>query len=144
MASRKHKFRQGVYTIKNKEKYLGKTAPLFRSSWERIFMEYLDSKEGVKGWCSECVIVPYTFNGKVRKYFTDFLIDWEDGRKQLIEVKPFRETKPPRSSKKKSRKTMLYEQLTYAKNQAKWEAATGYCLSKGWEFKIITEKDITI
>ena len=38
----------------------------------------------------------------------------------------------------------MYEQLTYVKNQAKWEAATKFCNKKGWEFKILTEKDITI
>lgn len=144
MVKSKHKFRQGVYTIKNREKYLGKKAAIFRSSWELKMMEYLDNKEGVEGWCSECVIIPYTFNGKVHRYFPDFLVVWKDGRKQVIEVKPHRETMKPRKTKKKSRKTMLYEELTYCKNQAKWEAAEGYCKKKGWEFKILTEKHLII
>jgi hypothetical protein len=142
LATNKHNFRQGVYTVKNREKYIGKRAVIFRSSWERSFAGYLDNHEKVKGWCSECVSIPYTFNGKTHRYFPDFLIVWEDDKKQLIEIKPDRETKPPRNSKKKSKKTMLYEQLTYAKNQAKWEAAEGYCKKKDWEFKVLTEKDI--
>jgi hypothetical protein len=142
VANNKHKFRQGVYTVKNKEKYAGKKAPIFRSSWENSFMFYLDNHEKVKGWCSECVIIPYTFRGKTHRYYPDFLIVWEDDKKQVIEIKPHRETLPPRKSQKKSQKTMIYEQLTFSKNMAKWEAAEGYCKKKGWEFKVLTEKDI--
>lgn len=141
---KKQQFRQGIYTVKNREQYAGTKPPIFRSSWELSFMEHLDGHEKVKGWCCECVVVPYYFNGKRRRYYPDFLIIWEDESKQVIEIKPYRETNPPRQSKKKSRKTMLYEQLTYCKNQAKWEAANEFCRKKGWEFKILTEKDITI
>jgi hypothetical protein len=140
----KQKFRQGVYTVKNRQKYIGKKPPIFRSSWEMSFMQYLDEHEKVKGWCCECVVVPYTFNGKPKRYFPDFLVVWEDNKTQVIEIKPHRETKPPRQTKNKSRKTLLYEQFTYLKNQLKWKAANEFCLKKDWEFKILTEKDITI
>ena len=64
----------------------------------------------------------------------------EDKRRVIIEIKPSRETKPPRVTKKKSQKTILYESLTYAKNMAKWDAATSFCNKRGWEFKVVTEK----
>jgi hypothetical protein len=84
------------------------------------------------------------FHGKPSRYYPDFLMILEDGRKILIEIKPSRETKPPRKSKKKSQKTMLYEQMTYLKNTKKWEYAQQFCNKKGWEFRIITEKELKI
>ena len=32
----------------------------------------------------------------------------------------------------------------YAKNQAKWKAATEYCEDRLWEFKVMTEKELGI
>jgi hypothetical protein len=87
------------------------------------------------------MVVPYSFLGKPHKYFVDFMIIMEDGRRFAVEIKPSRETRPPKKSKNKSKKTMLYEQLTYAKNSAKWEAAKEFCSKRNIEFKIITEKD---
>lgn len=135
-------YSKGVYTVKNKEKYIGKKHPVFRSSWEQRFMNKLDSDPRVKQWCSECVVVPYYFNGKLHRYFPDFLVVYTNGIKEVVEIKPHRETQKPRKTKKKSRNTILYEQLTYAKNTAKWEAAKKFCTKKGWVFKIITEKTL--
>jgi hypothetical protein len=137
-------FHQGIYTIKNKEQYVGTKFPVFRSSWELSLMEHLDGHEKVKGWCTECVAIPYYFNGKPKRYFPDFLVVWNDGRKQVIEIKPYRETKPPRKSIKKARKTLLYEQYTYLMNQAKWSAAEEFCKKRNFEFKVLTEKDLIL
>jgi hypothetical protein len=37
----------------------------------------------------------------------------------------------------------LNEVMTWGVNQAKWKAATEYCLDRNWEFKILTEKHLT-
>ena len=41
-----------------------------------------------------------------------------------------------------------YKQILFfnkrTKNQSKWKAATEYCLDRGWEFKIITEKELKV
>lgn len=37
---------------------------------------------------------------------------------------------------------MLYEAHQWAKNQAKWKAAQSYAEKNGWEFHILTEKDL--
>ena len=139
----KQSFRQGVYTIKNTKKYMGSKPPIFRSSWEMKFMQYLDANDKILQWCTECVIIPYSFNGKDHKYYPDFLIVTETG-KTIVEIKPYKETLPPKKSKKKSSNTTLYESLTYAKNQAKWNFARIFCEKRSWVFKIITEKDIII
>jgi len=61
----------------------------------------------------------------------------------MIEVKPEHQKNPP---KKQTRKTQKYinEVVTYATNQAKWEAAEEYCTDRGWEFKVLTEVDMGI
>ena len=38
--------------------------------------------------------------------------------------------------------TILYEAKQWAKNKEKWKAANEYAQKNGWEFKILTEKDI--
>jgi len=45
---------------------------------------------------------------------------------------------------KRSRVTKQYitEVMTYGINQAKWKAAQEYCLDKGWQFKVLTEKEL--
>lgn len=37
---------------------------------------------------------------------------------------------------------MLYEAKQWAKNQAKWKYASDYAKKNGWEFHILTEKDL--
>jgi hypothetical protein len=59
----------------------------------------------------------------------------------LLEVKPAAQTVEPKASKRKT-KRYINEVFTYGINQAKWEAASQYAQSKGWEFKLITEKEL--
>ena len=59
----------------------------------------------------------------------------------------FRPKRPKKNPpKKQKRKTQKYinEVVTYATNQAKWEAAEDYCADRGWEFKVLTEIDMGI
>ena len=44
----------------------------------------------------------------------------------------------------KSNKTLIYETLTYVKNQAKWQAAKEFCSDNLFEFRIMTEKELGI
>jgi 4-hydroxyphenylpyruvate dioxygenase-like putative hemolysin len=60
----------------------------------------------------------------------------------MIEVKPERETKPP--VQKRKTKRYIQESVTYIVNQSKWKAATEFCKDHGWEFKVVTEKDLGI
>ena len=139
----KTNFRKGPYTVKNRSKYIGKKTPFARSSWEFEYMRYLDEHEFVAGWGSECVAIPYydPIRETTRNYFTDFLVVLKDRRRILIEIKPHNQTKPPRKSKNKKKSTMLYESKMYDTNQAKWAYANRFCEARGWEFKIITEKN---
>lgn len=106
-------------------------------------MRYLDNSDNVVRWGSESISIPYRQPNSLRKrnYFVDFIVVLKNGRRLLIEIKPHAQTKPPVNSKNKKRSTMLYEEKMYKTNQAKWSAAQQYCESRGWEFRVITEKN---
>jgi len=145
----KGKFKQGVFKPRDRNKYRGKTWPIYRSGWELKFFRWCDLNENVTAWDSECVIVPYNnpLTGRINRYFVDGLItinETNGPKTYLIEIKPSKQTVPPVVKKSKKRSTMLYEQKTYVKNKAKWEAAEKWAKKKGIEFKILTEKELGI
>jgi hypothetical protein len=138
------------YTPVNKEKYKGSYPIICRSTWETAFCKWADGNENIILWSSEDVSIKYQDpnmpikNGKpkFRTYYPDFLIQTIKGEIFLIEVKPYKETTPPKRSTRKSNKTIVTETKTWRTNQAKWRAAKSYCKRKGWEFKIITEREL--
>ncbi|MFA7408235.1 MAG: TnsA endonuclease N-terminal domain-containing protein [Anaerolineaceae bacterium] len=117
-------------------------------------MRRFDTHPDIVEWSSEEVIVPYYNPAKKRgaRYFPDFVIRkrLSDGsfKKIMIEVKPKAQTAPPDPAKKHNTPTgrvsrrYLKEAITYAVNEAKWKAAQEYCADRGWEFVIMTEKEI--
>ena len=138
----------GEYIPKNKEKYAGIRNPVYRSSWELKFMEYLDNNKSVIFWNSERIGIPYInpITNKKATYYPDFQMKVVDNRNQiktyLIEIKPLKETQQPVTKGNKSQKTLLYEAKTWKTNVAKWKAALKYCKLRDYEFKIITEKQL--
>ena len=64
-------------------------------------------------------------------------------KESLIEVKPYKQTIPPKMSAKPNKK-YLTEVKAYGINEAKWIAAQSYCKDRGWDFKIMTEKELGI
>jgi|TARA_B100000035_G_C21021924_1_gene564417 hypothetical protein len=66
-----------------------------------------------------------------------------DNKKYLVEVKPFKQTREPKTQKRMT-KRYINEVVTWSVNQAKWKAATEFCLDRQWEFKIITEKELKV
>jgi len=144
------KYLQGVYTPKNPAKYEGNpTNIIYRSSWELRFFNWCDTSPGVVKWSSEETVVPYICptDGRAHRYFVDakVQIKGKDGkiRTYLIEVKPEKETRPPKERKRKT-KGYWGEIATWGRNQAKWEAANEYAKRRGWEFKLLTEKELGI
>lgn len=147
---RDSRYYQGKFNPQNPEKYKGDSHNIiYRSSWELKFMRYCDRNNAILEWGSEEFFIPYfdPTTNKVRRYFPDFIVKIKESsgriKKYLIEVKPQRQTVPPVAGKKK-RKTLITEALTYEKNLAKWKAAKEWCLDRGLEFKIITEKELGI
>jgi hypothetical protein len=140
----------GRFKPSNPEKYIGDHRNIiYRSSWECRVMTWLDRNDDILQWGSEELIIPYKspVDGRFHRYFPDFLVKvrTKDGKTKtmIIEVKPDRETKEPKPRKRLT-KQYLQEVTTYGINQAKWKAAQEYCLDRGWEFKVITEKHLGI
>lgn len=110
-------------------------------------MDTLDSNPNVLEWSSEQIAIKYLspVDNQVHRYFPDMWcrLRRADGSIKcvLIEVKPYKQTKPPKQPKRRTKK-FLIEAATYAVNQAKWAAAEDYCLKRGWEFVIMTENAI--
>jgi len=141
---------KGRYQPNNPLKYKGNSRNIiYRSLWELKFMKYCDSNQNILEWGSEEFFLPYRspLDNKVHRYFPDFYIKVKEStgqiKKYIIEVKPKKQCIEPKPQKKKTR-TYIYEVRQYAQNQAKWKAAEEYCLDRGYEFKVLTEKELGI
>lgn len=148
--STEKKFLQGSFIPKNPKKYKGDpTEIIYRSSWERRFMNYCDSKTSIVEWSSERIIVPYLYDadGRKHRYFVDFsiVVEDKDGKRQtyLVEIKPHKKTMPPKKPKRQT-KSYIYESLEFVKNQNKWDAARKYAAERGWKFIVLTENELRI
>jgi hypothetical protein len=135
------KFAQGAYVVKNKQKYVGKGAPRYRSGWEHAFMRFLDNNDNILQWASESISIPYRnpITGKQSIYVPDFLITYKNRNNQMIaEVI---EIKPKKQSIVES-KMKANERAVVAVNYAKWDSATKWCKKQGLIFRVITEDDM--
>ena len=142
---------KGKFRPKRPKKYKGDpTQIIYRSLWEKKFMEYCDLTESISQWQSEEFWIPYKspLDNRVHRYFPDFFIKYRDGngkrRSVVIEVKPKKETKMPPTNPKKRTKSWAYSVKMWAINQAKWKAANEYCKNRNYEFRIMTEDDLGI
>lgn len=138
---------QGKFKPKHPLKYKGDPTKIFyRSGLELRVMKRFDGDDNVIQWSSEEIAIPYRSprDNQIHRYFVDFYckLRMPDGSivERLIEVKPFEQTKPPR--KRANRALYLEEIMTYGVNTRKWEAAEAYCARKGYQWTILTEKDI--
>jgi len=142
-------FVQGVFTAQNIQKYKGSFPIIYRSSLELKVMRWFDGNPNIITWGSESVVIPYVspLDGRMHRYFVDFVIalKQKDGtiKKYIIEVKPYKQTIKPESSKHKKPKTIIYETTEWIKNQAKWSAAEQYAEKHNIKFLILTEKHIS-
>ena len=138
---------KGRFTPRYPDKYNGdSTNIIYRSLWERTVMSYLDTHPDVIWWASEELIIPYIspIDNKRHRYFPDFVakMKTKSGKIKTVvmEVKPAKQTIQP--TQKRKTKKYLTEAATYLINQAKWKAAIEFCKDHGWEFQIITEKEL--
>jgi len=122
---------------------------VMRSSWETKFALWCDRNPAVVKWSSEETIIPYRCqtDNKLHRYFVDFRIKVKqiDGslKTYIIEIKPDAQTRPPEFPGRKTKK-FITESFTFVKNLSKWKAAEQWCLDRGYEFKILTERDLNI
>jgi len=140
---------KGWFTPKHRSKYKGNSDNVvYRSSWELRVMKWLDENPSVIWWASEELIIKYKspLDQKIHRYFPDFIVrlKQKNGTEStvVIEIKPQKQTVKPEQKRKTKR--YLQEAATYAVNQEKWRAADLFCKEHGWQFKVLTEKDIGI
>jgi hypothetical protein len=127
----KSRYKQGYYKPINEHKYIvvqnkmNKGIPEYRSSWELKFMRYLDTNDDVKKWSSEPFYIWYfsSEDNRMRHYYPDFYVEFSNGRKIVVEIKPKAQT-------------------TLTRNQEKWEAAKKVCDERGLEFIVLTEDNL--
>lgn len=139
---------KGKFRPNNPDKYKGDPANIvYRSRWELMVMQKLDSHPDVLEWGSEEIVIPYRspIDGRVHRYFPDFYMKRRgvDGKIEsvLIEVKPYAQTRPPVVQNKPTRR-YINEVATWGVNSAKWKMAEEYCRDRGWKFIIMTEKEL--
>ena len=108
-----------------------------RSSWEKKFALWCEQCDKVKYWGSECMTIPYTslIDHSPHTYNPDFVVEFENGKKWIVEIKPKSQCKRPMNQN-----GWLWNE--YTKNMAKWSAAKRFCEDRGIEFKIFTENTI--
>lgn len=99
----------------------------YRSSWEMIVMQHLDGDNSVLRYDYEPFQIEYFLSKSktaIRHHYTpDFLVEYNDGSKVLIEVKP-------------------KNKLTQKKNIRKFEAATRFCAENNMKYEIWTDDKI--
>ncbi|AJK27442.1 head completion protein [Cyanophage P-TIM40] len=140
----------GRYRPSQPKKYKGDpTNIIYRSLWERKFMVWCDKNENVLQWGSEEIVIPYVspVDRRVHRYFPDFYVKARTRnnviKKYIVEVKPEKQCMVPKRPKRQTKK-YITEVKTYGINQAKWKAATEYCLDRNMEFMILTEKHLKV
>lgn len=136
------KWAQGIYTVKNREKYVGKHEPKYRSGWELTFMTFCDNNKNVIYWASEAISIPYRhpLTGKTVNYIPDFFVLYENKYGQR--VAEIVEIKPKKQSLIESAKASMKDRAIVAINHAKWAAANAYCKRSGYKFRVVTEDDL--
>ena len=138
---------KGTFKPKNPSKYKGNANNIiYRSSWELRVMKYFDDNPNVIWWASEELVILYKspVDNRMHRYFPDFVakVKQKGGSEKtmVLEVKPDAQTRMPVQKRKTQR--FIQEAATYAINQEKWRAADLFCREHGWQFKVITEKEL--
>ena len=141
---------KGKFRPKITKKYKGDyTNIIYRSLWELKFMKYCDSNQNILEWGSEEIIIPYKspLDNRYHRYFPDFYIKVKENtgqiKKMIIEIKPKKQCIEPKVQKIKT-KSYVREVCEYVKNQAKWEAATDFCIDRMMDFRVLTESELGI
>ena len=118
LKTQKVKFRSGsIFSNKNKKEIK------YRSGLECHVYECLEEINEVLAYDAEPFEVEYFHEGQKHNYLPDLSLQLTGGRIQIWEIKPSDQTSLP-------------------VNIAKWSACENYCQSRGWKFKVITEKGL--
>lgn len=93
----------------------------YRSMFELNTIIHLEENTSVVSYTFEPYRIEYLYEGHTRHYIVDCLVEYNDGRKVIIEIKP-----------------NCY--LRHPKNQTKFLAAAKFAQENGFTFEVWTEK----
>ena len=142
MKFKKRRSYKGKYTLENPDKYVGdKSNIIWRSTWERTAFKWCDRNDNIIKWNSEEIVVKYIspVDNKFHRYYVDLFVEFKNGKRLLIEIKPSSQVFQPLLTKGKHQKTILYEHQTFVVNSAKWNSAREYAKTINAEFVIFDE-----
>lgn len=108
---------------------------IFRSEWERKYAIYCENNPNIRYWASECMEIPYIMDGKKHIYHPDFVVEFMNGRRVVVEIKPESQCRKPLTEN-----SWLWN--AYKTNIYKWMEAKSFCEARGMDFVILTEKTI--
>ncbi|MEK7637684.1 MAG: TnsA endonuclease N-terminal domain-containing protein [Patescibacteria group bacterium] len=93
----------------------------YDSALEREYMVELERDPGVAKWTKRHGIkIRYFILGLPRNYLPDFLVEYNDGKKELHETKGL-------------------PLLLWLSTKMKGQTAEEFCKEKGWRYKLITK-----
>jgi len=109
----------GVFENPKKSPY---SLEYWDSSWEFEYMKELESDSSVAKWTKNhgIRIIYFTEQNKFRTYNPDFLVEYTDGRIEIVEMKGGHLIKNPETKKKK-------------------EFADKWCEARGMKYRILTK-----
>ena len=90
----------------------------------------------IKAWANEAFSINYVsrLDNRIHEYFPDFIIENTNGKKALVETKPYAQTVKP------SMNDSLWAKESWIKNIDKWRAAKEWAKQHDMDFIIVTEK----
>ena len=122
---------------------------IYRSSYERDFIYWLERSPKVVHWGSECIGINYVNlqDGKHHTYYPDYVMDVYNDQNDpskgistmLVEIKPYNQTRPPDPTLPRD----SYAWVEYVRNISKWRAAAEFAKENNMFFKIFTERTIS-
>lgn len=95
----------------------------WESLLERDYLNILEFDPNVIYFESQPLVIPFSYEGKKRRYFPDFKVKTKDNHIHLVEVKPKKFLKVP-------------------DNQMKFHVGQMYCEQNNWNFSVVTEEHI--
>lgn len=147
LPTKSSRFKQGYFTPKNPQKYIGKLPIIYRSSWERKCCVEFDVNTTILKWASEPFPVSYfsILDNKFHNYYPDFYIMMQTKTgivEYVVEVKPksqLMKPVPPKRNTKKLLESYKYAYEHYVRNLCKIDALRKFALERKFEVMLITE-----
>ncbi len=139
--------RRSKFSPRNPSKWVDPEHIIARSGLETKFFTLFDLSPNVIKIASEKIIIPYfdKANNKQRRYYTDLIVQYKtksgEVKTKLIEIKSYSETIQPKKPKRIT-ENYKHKVITWITNSSKWDAATRYAEQRGFEFCVLSERDL--